>query len=47
MVNDPFGFDVKMVRVALFPDGTATIYQLQGVLPIHDILDNGKESPLL
>ena len=47
MVNGSFGFDIKLVHVTLFADGTLTIYQLQGVLPIHDILDNGKESPLL
>lgn len=47
MVSDPFGFDVKMVHVMPFTDGTMTIYQLQGVLPIQDILDNGRQSLLL
>ena len=47
MVSDPFGFDVKMVHVMPFTDGTVTIYQLQGVLPIQDILDNGRQSLLL
>ena len=46
MVSDPFGFGVKMFYLMLFTDGPVTIYQLQGVLPIQEILDNGKESLL-
>ena len=31
----------------IFTDGTLTIYQLQAVLHIQDIQDNGRESLLL
>lgn len=47
MVSNPFGFDVKMVHIMLFTDGTVTSYQLQAVLHIKDIQDNGRESLLL
>lgn len=47
MVSAPFGYNVKAVPVMLFPDGTVTIYQLQWVLPIQDILENGIENLLL
>ena len=47
MVSDSFGFDVKMVHIMIFTDGTVTIYQLQRVLHIQDIQDNGRESLLL
>ena len=47
MFSDPCGFHIKMVHIMLFTDGTVTIYQLQVVLRIKDIQDNGRESLLL
>ena len=47
MVSDSFGFDVKVVHIMIFTDGTVTIYQLQRVLHIQDIQDNGRGSLLL
>lgn len=47
MVSDLFGFDVKVVHIMIFTDGTVTIYQLQRVLHIQDIQNNGRESLLL
>lgn len=46
MVSDLFGFDVNVVHM-IFTDGTVTIYQLQRVLHIQDIQNNGRESLLL